>query len=120
MSGSKGWESYSGSLCFHSGWPDKASAWLTNLIFLLRHRISSLYALALATRDLESIILLDKKPLNSPPSNLSVGKKSTGKIKEKETEKDPYNRDQYWNYAADTKAAFLGFYGFCFALAKQP
>jgi DCN1-like protein 4/5 len=84
----------------------------------VRHRISSLYALALATRDLESVLLLDKEPLNRRPSNPSLGKKGAGKVKEKE--KEPYNRDQYWNYAADAKAAFLGFYGFCFALAKQP
>jgi len=81
-------------------------------------QISSLYALAIAIRDLESLLLLDKPPLNRPPSYPSIGKKSSGKIKEKE--KEPYNRDQYWVYAGDKKAAFLKLYGFCFALAKQP
>jgi DCN1-like protein 4/5 len=85
---------------------------------LVRHRISSLHALALAIRDLESLLLLDKAPLNRLPSNPSLGKKGAGKVKEKE--KEPYNRDQYWDYAADKKAVFLKLYGFCFALAKQP
>jgi DCN1-like protein 4/5 len=80
-------------------------------------RISSLYSLSLAIRDIESLLLLDKPPLKRPANPLP-SKKNSGKIKEKE--KDPYNRDQYWNYAADKKAALLKLYGFCFALAKPP
>jgi DCN1-like protein 4/5 len=78
-------------------------------------RISSLYSLAIAIRDIESLLLLDKPPLKRP-SNPSPGKKTAGKVKEKE--RDPYNRDQYWGYAADKKSAFIKLYGFCFALAK--
>jgi len=80
-------------------------------------RISSLYSLAIAIRDIESLLLLDKAPLKRP-SNSTPTKKNAGKIKEKE--KDPYNRDQYWDYAANKKSAFLKLYGFCFALAKSP
>jgi DCN1-like protein 4/5 len=80
-------------------------------------RISSLYSLSLAIHDVESLLLLNKPPLKRP-SNPSSSKRSAGKIKEKE--RDPYNRDQYWDYAADKKSAFLKLYGFCFTLAKPP
>jgi len=79
-------------------------------------QISSLNSLAIAIREIESL-LLNKPPLQRP-SSISTTKKSTGKVKEKE--KDPYNRDQYWSYAADKKGSFLKLYVFCFALAKQP
>jgi len=81
-------------------------------------QISSLYSLALAVRDIEALLLLDKAPLKRPPNPPPSSKKSTGKIKEKERE--PYNRDRYWEYAADKKATFLKLYGFCFTLAKPP
>jgi len=32
----------------------------------------------------------------------------------------PYDRTQYFQYAADPKAAFLKFYMFCFNLVKPP
>jgi len=79
-------------------------------------QISTLYSLAIAIRDIEALLLLDKPPLAR--SGTSSTKKNIGKSKEKE--KDPYNRDQYWEYAADKKNAFLKLYGFCFALAKPP
>jgi hypothetical protein len=87
---------------------------LTNICAILR--ISTLYSLAIAIRDIEALLLLDKPPLAR--SGTSSTKKNIGKSKEKE--KDPYNRDQYWEYAADKKNAFLKLYGFCFALAKPP
>jgi len=80
-------------------------------------QISSINSLTIAIRDIESLLLLNKAPIKRP-SNLSVTKRTTGKIKEKE--KDPYNREQYWAYAADKKGAFLKLYGFCFVLAKSP
>jgi len=81
-----------------------------------RLQISSLHSLAIAIRDIEALLLLDKSPLAR--SGTSSTKKNIGKSKEKE--KDPYNRDQYWDYAADKKNAFLKLYGFCFTLAKPP
>ena len=81
------------------------------------HRVSSLYSLSTAIRDIESLLLLNKPPIKRS-STSSPTKKSAGKTKEKE--KDPYNRDKYWEYAVDKKGAFLQLYGFCFALAKQP
>jgi DCN1-like protein 4/5 len=80
-------------------------------------QISSLHSLAIAIRDLESLLVLNKPPLKRP-SNPSLTKKNAGKNKEKE--KDPYNRDQYWSYVSDPKDSFLKLYGFCFALAKPP
>jgi hypothetical protein len=83
------------------------------------YRITSLHSLAIAIRDLESLLVLNKPPLKRP-SNPSLTKKNSGKNKEKEKEKDPYNRDQYWSYVSDPKDSFLKLYGFCFALAKPP
>ncbi|KAF7970662.1 hypothetical protein HWV62_44985 [Athelia sp. TMB] len=72
-------------------------------------QISSLYAFGTAIRDVEALLLLDKPPIKRPTS------KAGGK-----SEKEPYNRDQYWSYAADKKVAFLKLYTFCFVLAKPP
>ncbi|KZP32551.1 DUF298-domain-containing protein [Athelia psychrophila] len=72
-------------------------------------QISSLHAFGAAIRDVEALLLLDKPPIKRPLP------KTGGKL-----EKEPYNRDQYWTYAADKKGAFLKLYGFCFALAKPP
>jgi len=80
-------------------------------------QISSLHSLAIAIRDIESLLILNKAPLKRPSSS-SPTKKNTGKNKEKE--KDPYIRDQYWSYVSDKKGSFLKLYGFCFALAKPP
>ena len=68
-------------------------------------RISSLYALSTAVRDLETMLILGKPPIDRFQST-------------KKGMKEPYNRDQYWSYAADKKSAFLKLYLFCFALAK--
>ena len=68
-------------------------------------RISSLYALSTAARDLETMLILNKPPIDRSQSA-------------KKGMKELYNRDQYWSYAADKKNAFLKLYLFCFALAK--
>jgi len=72
-------------------------------------QISSLYAFGTAIRDLEALLLLDQPPIKR--SSTKAGGKA---------DKEPYNRDQYWNYVADKKGAFMRLYSFCFALAKPP
>ncbi|EPQ58564.1 DUF298-domain-containing protein [Gloeophyllum trabeum ATCC 11539] len=68
-------------------------------------RISSLSVLALALRDLEDLLILDKPPikrLSTPASSLD----------------GPYNRERYFDYALRKKEAFVELYQFCFGLAK--
>lgn len=79
-----------------------------------RLRISSLYSLGIAIRDVEALLLMDKPPIKRPTTNASTAKKTSAK-----PEKESYNRDLYWSYVADKKTAFLKLYGFCFALAKS-
>lgn len=88
-----------------SSFYDRRRGVLTNLDCVDDCRISSLYALSTAVRDLESMLILNKPPIDRSQST----KKGT---------KESYNRDQYWSYAADKKNAFLKLYLFCFALAK--
>jgi len=52
-----------------------------------------------ALTDLEDLLLFGKPPV-------------------KKSQVDPYNRAQYWSYAANTKEAFREFYLYCFMLVK--
>ncbi|RPD59194.1 DUF298-domain-containing protein [Lentinus tigrinus ALCF2SS1-7] len=77
-------------------------------------RASNLHTLALALHDLEDLLLLDKPPVQ--PSG-SVPKKKGATTS---GAAEPYNRNKYYEYAADKNKAFRLLYNFCFALAKPP
>lgn len=53
----------------------------------------------MALTDVEDLLLFGKPPV-------------------KKSQADPYNRAQYWTYAANAKEAFREFYFYCFMLVK--
>ncbi|OJT12240.1 DCN1-like protein 5 [Trametes pubescens] len=80
-------------------------------------RASNPLTLSLAIRDLEDLLLLDKPPIQPPPSaSMSAKKKGTAASVPGPTE--PYNRQRYYQYAASKDKAFSELYTFCFNLAK--
>ncbi len=76
---------------------------------------SNLQALSLVLRNIEDLLLLDKPPI-APSGTGSVRKR--GPAVPATDASEPYNRQRYYQYAADTKKAYAELYTFCFALAK--
>ncbi|KAI9056943.1 DUF298-domain-containing protein [Trametes sanguinea] len=80
-------------------------------------RVSNLEGLSLAIRELEDLLLLDKPPIQAS----SVPVTPTNKKGAQPTvPAGPYNRQKYYQYAADKAKAFSELYAFCFNLAKPP
>ncbi|KAI0831711.1 Cullin binding-domain-containing protein [Trametes gibbosa] len=80
-------------------------------------RVSNLQALSLVVRDLEDLLLRDRPPLQ-PPSSATAPPKKKGITTPGPS--DPYDRRNYYAYAASTDKAFSDLYTFCFNLAKPP
>ncbi|OSC96611.1 DUF298-domain-containing protein [Trametes coccinea BRFM310] len=79
-------------------------------------RVSDLEGLSLAIKELEDLLLLDKPPIQAPSGPVTPTKKSA----QPPISVGPYNRQKYYQYAADKDRAFSELYTFCFNLAKPP
>ncbi|KAL4266459.1 Defective in cullin neddylation protein [Pleurotus pulmonarius] len=73
-------------------------------------QIASIPQLAVAASDLDKLLIQNLPP---PP------KPATANPSKKKLADEAYDRTAYWQYAADSKAAFKTLYSYCFTLAKS-